>query len=65
MDTTKWMEGFANYRWKGLYGKEAAWIGKPMFGINRMPFRASLGFGVYHREASDQMGSAYPDGSFC
>ena len=41
MDTTKWMEGFANYRWKGLYGKEAAWIGKPMFGINRMPFRAS------------------------
>ena len=41
MDTTKWMEGFANYRWKGLYGKEASWIGKPMFGINRMAFRAS------------------------
>jgi branched-chain amino acid transport system substrate-binding protein len=41
MDTTKWMEGFANYRWKGIYGKEAAWIGKPMFGINRMAFRAS------------------------
>jgi len=41
MDTTKWMEGFAKYRWKGLYGKEASWIGKPMFGINRMAFRAS------------------------
>jgi branched-chain amino acid transport system substrate-binding protein len=41
MDTTKWMEGFANYRWKGIYGKEATWIGKPMFGINRMAFRAS------------------------
>ncbi len=41
MDTTKWMEGFANYRWKGIYGKEASWIGKPMFGINRMAFRAS------------------------
>jgi branched-chain amino acid transport system substrate-binding protein len=39
MDTTKWMEGFANYRWKGIYGKEAAWVGKPMFGINRMIFR--------------------------
>ena len=22
MDTTKWMEGFENYRWKGLYGKK-------------------------------------------
>jgi len=41
MDTTKWMEGFEKYRWKGLYGKEASWIGKPMFGINRMAFRAS------------------------
>jgi branched-chain amino acid transport system substrate-binding protein len=39
MDTTKWMEGFANYRWKGIYGKEASWVGKPMFGINRMIFR--------------------------
>jgi branched-chain amino acid transport system substrate-binding protein len=41
MDTTKWMEGFQNYHWKGIYGKEATWIGKPMFGINRMAFRAS------------------------
>lgn len=41
MDTTKWMEGFTSYRWKGIYGKEASWIGKPMFGINRMAFRAS------------------------
>ncbi len=41
MDTTKWVEGFENYRWKGIYGKEATWIGKPMFGINRMAFRAS------------------------
>ena len=41
MDTTKWMEGFANYRWKGIYGREASWIGKPMFGINRMAFRAT------------------------
>jgi len=39
MDTTKWMEGFANYRWKGIYGKEASWVGKPMFGINRMILR--------------------------
>ena len=41
MDTTKWVEGFEHYRWKGIYGKEATWIGKPMFGINRMAFRAS------------------------
>jgi len=41
MDTTKWMEGFANYRWKGIYGKEASWIGKPLYGIDRMVLRAS------------------------
>jgi branched-chain amino acid transport system substrate-binding protein len=41
MNTTKWMEGFEKYHWKGIYGKEATWIGKPMFGINRMAFRAS------------------------
>jgi len=41
MDTTKWVEGFEHYRWKGIYGKEATWIGRPMFGINRMAFRAS------------------------
>ncbi len=41
MDTVKWMEGFEKYHWKGIYGKEATWIGKPMFGINRMAFRAS------------------------
>jgi branched-chain amino acid transport system substrate-binding protein len=41
MDTEKWMEGFEKYHWKGIYGKEATWIGKPMFGINRMAFRAS------------------------
>ena len=41
MDTTKWMEGFEKYRWKGIYGKEATWIGKPMMGNNRHAFRAS------------------------
>jgi len=39
MDITKWMEGFEIYRWKGIYGKEAFWVGKPMFGINRMILR--------------------------
>jgi branched-chain amino acid transport system substrate-binding protein len=41
MDTTKWMEGFEKYRWKGIYGREAGWIGKPMYGINRMILRGS------------------------
>jgi branched-chain amino acid transport system substrate-binding protein len=41
MDTTKWMEGFEKYRWKGIYGKEAGWIGKPLYGINRMILRGS------------------------
>jgi ABC-type branched-subunit amino acid transport system substrate-binding protein len=35
MDTTAWMEGFANYRWQSIFGYEASWIGKPVFGINR------------------------------
>jgi branched-chain amino acid transport system substrate-binding protein len=41
MDTTKWVEGFEKYHWKGNYGKDATWIGKPMLGINRHAFRAS------------------------
>jgi branched-chain amino acid transport system substrate-binding protein len=41
MDTTKWMEGFANYRWKGIFGHESFWVGKPMYGINRMAIRGS------------------------
>jgi ABC-type branched-subunit amino acid transport system substrate-binding protein len=40
MDTTAWMEGFANYSWQGIYGKEAHWIGLPMYGIDRMSYRA-------------------------
>ncbi len=40
MDTTVWMEGFANHRWEGIYGKEAMWIGKPIYGIDRMSYRA-------------------------
>lgn len=34
-------KGFEKYRWKGIYGKEASWIGKPLYGINRMILRAS------------------------
>jgi hypothetical protein len=34
-------KGFEKYRWKGIYGKEASWIGKPLHGINRMILRAS------------------------
>ena len=41
MDTTKWMEGFAAYHWKGIYGKEAFWVGEPLVGINRMLLRHS------------------------
>ncbi len=40
MDTEKWMQAYANYHWRGLYGKEASWIGKPLFGIDRQVFRA-------------------------
>ena len=41
MDTTKWMEGFAKYRWQGMYGKEASWIGETLYGINRMIVKSS------------------------
>ncbi len=36
LDTTAWMEGFANYHWQGIWGKEAFWVGKPLYGINRI-----------------------------
>ncbi|HUL32098.1 MAG TPA: ABC transporter substrate-binding protein [Thermodesulfobacteriota bacterium] len=41
LDTAIWMERFANYRWKGIFGFESSWVGKPMFGINRMALKAS------------------------
>lgn len=40
MDSTKWMEGFANYRWKNIWGTEGFWFGKPIAGINRETLRS-------------------------
>lgn len=37
MDTTQWMEGFAKYKWHNdIYDKDFQWVGKPIFGIDRM-----------------------------
>lgn len=38
MDTTVWMEGFANYHWQSLYGFEKYWLGKKVWGIDRRTF---------------------------
>jgi branched-chain amino acid transport system substrate-binding protein len=35
MDSAAWMEGFAKYRWDGLFGFENYWVGKPLYGIDR------------------------------
>ena len=35
MDTERWMEEFAEYEWKGVFGEDAKWVGDPMFGIDR------------------------------
>ena len=40
MDIAAWMEGFAKYHWQGLFGFESFWVGKPIFGIDRVLFRA-------------------------
>lgn len=40
MDTTVWMEGFAKHHWTDIYGREATWVGKPIFGINRLLLRS-------------------------
>ncbi len=36
MDTTAWMQGFEKYHWTGLWGFDNYWIGKPIYGINRI-----------------------------
>ncbi len=36
MDSTAWMEGFAKYRWQGVWGTESFWCGKPLFGVDRV-----------------------------
>lgn len=41
MDSTKWMEGFAQYHWKNLWGTEGYWMGKPLMGIDRQTFRSA------------------------
>jgi len=35
MDTEQWMQNFANYKWTGVFGEDAQWVGEPIFGINR------------------------------
>ena len=39
MDTTVWMQGFEKYHWQGIWGHEAYWVGKPIYGINRCLLR--------------------------
>jgi branched-chain amino acid transport system substrate-binding protein len=41
MDTTAWMQGFEKYHWQGLWGREDYWVGKPLYGINRLLYRSS------------------------
>ncbi len=36
MDTTAWMVGFAKYQWQGIWGRESRWVGKPIYGIDRV-----------------------------
>jgi branched-chain amino acid transport system substrate-binding protein len=36
MDTTAWMEGFAKYHWQSIWDIEAFWVGKPLYGIDRV-----------------------------
>jgi hypothetical protein len=39
MDTTTWTKGFEKYHWPGIFGREAFWVGKPIYGINRILLR--------------------------
>jgi len=38
MDTTAWVDGFAKYRWQGIFGFESYWVGNKVWGINRRVF---------------------------
>lgn len=39
VDSTAWMEGLAKLRWQGYFGHEAFWVGKPIYGIDRLALR--------------------------
>ena len=39
MDTTEWVKGFEKYRWQSVFGHEGRWVGKPIFGIDRILVR--------------------------
>jgi ABC-type branched-subunit amino acid transport system substrate-binding protein len=36
MDTTVWMKGIEKYHWPGVWGFDQFWVGKPIFGIDRL-----------------------------
>lgn len=38
MDTTAWAQGFAEYRWKNVWGLDSFFCGEPIWGINRQTF---------------------------
>jgi len=42
MDTTVWMKGFAEHRWKAIWGQTSYFVGKPIWGSNRNALGASL-----------------------
>jgi hypothetical protein len=35
-DTTAWMEGFAKYRWQGIWRTGSFWCGKRLYEIDRV-----------------------------
>ena len=41
IDTSKWMEGFAKYHWKNLWGEEGYWFENPSTNIYRQTFRSA------------------------
>ena len=39
IDATVWMEKLAKLHWQGYFGHEAFWVGKPIYGIDRLALR--------------------------
>jgi ABC-type branched-subunit amino acid transport system substrate-binding protein len=35
MNTETWVKGLENYRWKGVFGEDARWLGQKIYGVKR------------------------------
>jgi branched-chain amino acid transport system substrate-binding protein len=61
MDTTAWMEAFAQYRWQNIFGFENHWLGKNIWGIDRRVWQCPWVSEYIDGKVANQFSAPLPD----